>query len=199
MQINLLPEQLNIRKSKELKQDLKALALRFVYIWLILGILWIFLSLRIGYFKKKLSSINVELKTTESLMKEADILIKRKTELNEFLAFLKGHVKKGVFWSEKLKDLSRLIPAEAWLNEISLKKETKEGQENTFLDIFASVGYLKSDEEMLDKINNFIEQLKKDSSFFKDFDNLSLSEITKGQGKEKFMNFRFSLSLKQEQ
>jgi len=199
MQINLLPEQLNIRKTKELKQDLKALALRFVYIWLILGILWFSLSLRSGYFKRKLSSINVELKTTESLMKEADILIKRKTELNEFLAFLKGHVKKGVFWSEKLKDLSRLIPAEAWLNEISLKKETKEDREDKFLDILASVGYLKSDEEMLDKINNFIEQLKKDSSFFKDFDNLSLSQITKGQGKEKFMNFRFSLSLKQEQ
>lgn len=198
MQINLLPEQLKKKKTTQVIQDIKKLILSFVVVWLILGSLWLILTLTIGGFKKKLSKIDVDSKTTESLLKDIDTLIQHKKELNEFLIFLKQHFKKGISWSEKLTSLASLVPEEIWLNEIFLRKEKKEEKENTFLDVWASVGYLKTDEEMLDKINSFAELIKNDNVFFKDFDNLSLFEIRKAGDKEKFMNFKFSLSIKQE-
>jgi len=196
MQINLLPEQLKKRKTAQAYLDFKRLILSFVFAWLILGILWLIFVLTINGYKRKLSGIEAEWKNTQPVLEERTYLIQYGRSLNAFLAFLKEHIKKGIFWSEKLIALSELVSEEIWFNEISLRKETKEGQENMFLDISASVGYLKSDEAMLNKINDFIEQIKKDRVFFKDFDILSLIDINKAMGKERFMNFRFSLSLK---
>ena len=196
MSINLLPEQLKKKRPIEFREDFKSLILRFIFVWLILGVLWLILVFKISDYKRKLTQTEANWRDTQPLLEEKDRLTQHKKELNEFLAFLKQYVKKGISWSEKLTSLSQLVPEEVWFNEISLRKETKEDKENIFLDVLASVGYLKTDEEMLSKINDFIERIKKDSLFFKDFQNLSLFEITKGTGKEKFMNFKFSLSLK---
>lgn len=196
MQINLLPEQFRKRSTQELLQDFQRLILKFVFVWLILGGLWVIFMLKIIGFKQKLIEVEETWKNTRPVLVERDLLIQQKKASNEFLTFLKQHTKRDIFWSEKLTGLSRLVPEEVWFNEISFRKEKKEEQENAFLDILASVGYLKSDEAMLDKMNDFIERLKKDNLFFKDFQNLSLFEITKAQDKEKFMNFKLSLLLK---
>jgi len=197
MPINLLPEQLKKKKNTEWRQNFRRVIRGFVFFWLILGVFWLFLIIRAGYFKRKLFVLDEELKTSSSQLKDIDGLIQRKKELDEFLIFLNQYFKKGISWSEKLTMLSELVPREVWLKEISLRKETKEGKESVFLDVFAAVGYLDSDEEMLNKINNFLEALKNNDGFFKDFDNLSLAEIKKVAGKDKVMDFKFSLFLKQ--
>jgi Tfp pilus assembly protein PilN len=153
MQINLLPEQLKKRKTVELAQDFKRLILSFVFVWLILGSLWLILALKISDYKRKLSEVEAEWQTTQPVLAERDLLAQEKKVLNAFLIFLKQNIKKGISWSEKLTVLSNLIPEEAWFNEISLRKEKGEEQENAFLDVLASVGYLKTDEDMLNKIN----------------------------------------------
>jgi len=196
MQINLLPEKSKEKKSSQQPQDFKKLILSFVFIWIILGGLTLILVLNINHFRGQFAKVQTSWETAKPLIEEKAFLIQHQKELNEFLIFIKEHVKKGIPWSEKLTVLSELIPEEVWFNEINLRKEEKEGKENAFLDVSASVGYLKTDEEMLDMINNFIERIKKDSFFFEDFQNLSLLEINKAADKEKSMNFTFNLSLK---
>lgn len=196
MQINLLPEKSKEKKSSQQPQDFKRLILNFVFVWIILGGVTLILALNISHFGRQFAKIQATWETAKPLIEEKAFLIQHQKELNEFLIFIKEHVKKGIYWSEKLTVLSELVPEEVWFNEINLRKEGKEGKENAFLDLSASVGYLKTDEEMLDMINNFIEGIKKDSFFFEDFQNLSLLEINKAAGKEKSMNFKFNLSLK---
>ncbi len=193
MQINLLPGQLEKRKTAALWQGLKKMLFAFIFLWLFLGGALVFLASNISAFKKRISKLQADWRTTEPMLKERDHLIKERQGLGEFLLFINKHLKKGVLWSEKLAAFSGLVPEEIWLNEISLKRE---GQDAS-LEVWASVSYLKSDEEMLNKINSFIEEIKKDNAFFKDFQSLSLFEINKAGGAvEKVMNFRFSLSLK---
>lgn len=194
MQINLLPGQIERRRQRLFWQGLKKTLLIFIALWLFLGLFFAFFSFKANAFKKRLSRIDVDWRATEPMLKEREELLKQKKELDEFLVFIKEYFKKGLLWSEKLRLFSRLVPQEVWLSEISLRKDSREGQEVMSLEVSASVSYLKTDEELLDKINSFTEELKGNEEFFKDFQNLSLGEINKAGGSEKAMNFRFSLS-----
>lgn len=177
--------------------NLKKLILKFVFLWLILGAASFFITHKINYFKKRLWEIEAGWKNTEPVLKQRDSLSKRRQELGSFLVLLNEAFKRDIFWSEKLTALTHLVPDEAWLKAISFRKEGKEPS-SMFLDILAAVGYSKRDEELLDKINNFIDGLKQDNNFFKDFNNLSLLEINKAkEGAEgNVMDFKLTLSLK---
>jgi len=199
MQINLLPGYLKKKKTLELWQRLKRIFFVFIVLWFILGGLVVFLKSKNNDFKKRIAKIKDDWKVTEPLMKEREVLIQQKKELSDFLVFIDQHLKKDILWSEKLTELSRIIPSEIWLRGLSLKKGTENKQEFSFLDLEASIGYLKSDEEMLTKINDFVERLKGDKEFFSDFENLSLSAIQKEEGGERVMNFRLTLPLKPKQ
>lgn len=196
MYVNLLPERLKERKAARFWKQLKGILFGFLILWLTIGSLYIFLRIKIGGCKKKLSQIENDWRVTEPLINERDALIQRTAELSDFLVFLNRNLQKGVSSYEKLTALSRLAPEEVWFREISLAQGTKDNKSVVILTVHASVGYLKTDEELLSKINEFIERLKQEKSFFDDFENISLSEINKAPGSEKIMNFRFSLTLK---
>ncbi len=191
MRINLLPEELRPRKLViAVSPNLKKMAVGFLLFWLILGAFSFFLMSKINYLKKTISKLEADWKNTEPLTKERDALIKRKKELNGFLALLKEGFKRDIFWSKNLAAFANLVPQEVWLKEISL-------QQNVALNVGASVSYLKTDEELLNKINSFIEGLRKDSAFFKDFQNLVLLEINKAGGSnQNIMDFKLRLSLR---
>lgn len=191
MRINLLPEELRPRKLViALSLNLKKLLIGFLLFWLILGAFSFFLMSKINYLKKSISKIEADWKNTEPLMKERDALVKRKKELNGFLALLKEGFKRDVFWSKNLSAFANLVPQEVWLKQISL-------EQNAALNVWAAVSYLKSDEELLNKINSFIEGIRKDSAFFKDFQNLVLLEINKaGSASQNIMDFKLRLSLR---
>ncbi len=191
MRINLLPEELRPRTlTIALSLNLKKMAVGFLLFWLILGALSFFLGHKINYLKKTISKIEADWKNTEPLTKERDALIKHKKELNGFLALLREGFKRDIFWSEKLAAFASLVPQEVWLKEISL-------EQNIALNVGASVGGLKTDEELLNKINSFIEGIRKDSAFFKDFQNLVLLEINKAGGSsQNIMDFKLRLSLR---
>jgi len=191
MKINLLPEELRPKKSAILVSlNLKRLVSGFLLLWLILGAFSFFLMYKINYLKKSFSKVEAVWRNAEPLIKERDALLKRKKELNGFLTLLKDGVKRDIFWSKKLASLANLVPEEIWLKEISL-------EQGIALNVWAAVSYLKSDEELLNKINNFIEEIKKDSAFFKDFQNLALLEINKtGDSNRNIMDFKLRLSLR---
>lgn len=200
MKIDLLPKELKTKRSPlfNVGLSLKGLLMGFVFFWLLLGIVTLFITRKNNYFKKGLARIEADWKNTEPLLKQREAFLKRKQELDSFLILLKEAFKRDIFWSEKLNALTYIVPKEVWLKEIYFRKE---GQEQMVLDIWAAVSYLKSDEGLLDKINNFVEEIKKDSNFFKDFQNLALLEINKAgssAGAEgNTMDFKLSLSLKQ--
>lgn len=70
-------------------------------------------------------------------------------------------------WSEKLNKLSLNLPSGVWFNELSVSRAE-------FV-LRASVISLQKEEMAL--INKFINNLKNDAGFFKDFNNLEISLI----------------------
>jgi Tfp pilus assembly protein PilN len=198
MQINLLPDQLKKKIAYSLIRDLKKIFLYFFILWVCLAVVSVSFVLKINGLKKKINKIEGEWNATVPLIKERDELAKRKQDLDKFLVFIKQNLRKGISWSEKLVKLSDIVPEEIWLNEFSLKKQKQKTSESSSLVILGSISYLATDEEMLGKINDFIEAIKKDKAFFKDFENLSIPDIQKAKGKdvERTMNFKLDLSLK---
>jgi len=169
----------------------------FLAIWFILGGLDALFRLKTNHLKNRIAKIEDDWKLTEPLMNEREALMQQKQELSDFLVFIGEHLQKGMLYSKKLSELSRIIPREIWLRELSLKTETKDVQKTFFLEVKASIGYLKNDEDMLRKINEFVERLKNDKPFFKDFDSLSLSAIQKQAQVQRIMDFQLTLPLKQ--
>lgn len=178
--------------------QLKKIILRFVSLWLILSVAFLFITHKVNYFKKQLFEIETNWKNAEPLLKERDSLVARRQDLGNFLLLLKQGFKRDILWSQKLSALTYLVPDEVWLRQINFTKDELGRQQ---LGISASVSYLRTDEELLAKINAFVEDIRKDKSFFKEFQDISLLEInkTRGPAQENIMEFKLVLSLKQEQ
>jgi hypothetical protein len=70
-------------------------------------------------------------------------------------------------WSEKLNKLSLNLPSGIWFNELSVSKK----------DFILKGSVLSLQKEEMNLVNKFIDSLKKDMVFFKDFTRLELSSI----------------------
>ena len=143
--------------------------------------------------KRALARIATDWSNTEPLIKERDALLKRQQELSAFSVVLEKDLKKGMVWSKKLAAFSSLVPKEIWLMEISFYRQEPQAS----LGVVAAASYLSSDDELLAKINNFIERIQGDNDFFRDFQGLQLLEINKvGSREDHVMVFKFRISLK---
>lgn len=200
MKINLLTVRLQKKSPLGVyaKASLKKLILGFMVSWLAGAAFFFFLTINISYYKKNLAKLKNDLKGTDLVLKEKDAFLKRVQESDKLFLLLKDGFKKDISWSDKLAKFADLVPEEMWLREISLRREGIGEQSRLFLDIAASVGYLRSDEELLGKINNFIEAVKKEKSFMDGFEEVSLLEINKSKLAEtNAMDFRLTFSLAQ--
>lgn len=68
-------------------------------------------------------------------------------------------------WSEKLNALSLNLPAGIWFNELSLARK----------DFILRGSVISLQKEEMSLLNKFVDNLKKDPGFFKDFQNLELN------------------------
>lgn len=194
MRVNLLPERLKPKKHGlrlTASPSLNILIRVFLALWVTLAICLVFVTHKAGQIRDSLSKIELAWGQTAPLIEERDALIKRKQELSSFLSLLEKDFKRKVVWSKKLSSLSDMVPLEIWIKEINF---TGKDKNSWSLDILAAVGYLRTDEEMLDKINGFIERIKADPVFFEYFEKVSLLEINKtGSEKGNIMDFRFRI------
>lgn len=194
MRVNLLPERLKPKKSGlqfSVSPGINNLIRVYLVVWVVLAAGLIFVWQKTSQIKSSLSKIELEWGQAAPLVEERDALIRRKQELSSFLALLEKDFKRQIVWSKKLSSLANLVPIEIWLKEFNFSVKDKS---SWTIEVSAAVGYLKTDEEMLDKIDAFIERLKADVDFFEHFQRIVLVEINKTGGeKGNIMDFKLRI------
>jgi Tfp pilus assembly protein PilN len=166
IEINLLPQELKVKESKgepELKNLLYLIPLILavlIFIHLVLGVTVIFKKQQLAFAKKKWQSFEAQRKTLEDL-KSAYGMLSQDAKLIQQLSGQR------VLWAEKLNKLSLLLPSGVWLDEFSFSQKD--------LTLRCSVISLQKEEMAL--INNFMESLRKQEGFMKDFSKLELGSV----------------------
>ncbi len=168
IEINLLPEDL---KPKTTPPSESMELIRVIYFMpfilailivthILLGGVFILKSAQLGIVNAKWRKLEPQRKLLEDFKKESD-------GLSGDAQLIKQLGLGNISWAEKLNKLSLSLPAGIWLNELTLAKK--------ILTLRCSTVSLKKEELTL--INKFIDNLKGDAEFFKDFSNLELGPI----------------------
>jgi hypothetical protein len=193
IQINLQPGGAEKKKKEFLRHAFKRAAMIEALIIALLLAVNLVLTLQAQGLKNRLSLVKKEWEATEPLLKERDYFLEWKDGYLEVFNFLKNILKRDLSWYSILRTFSYLVPEEMWFNEVA----QRESGANKVLEISASIGYLETDEEKIDKINTFIESAKKDRVLSEYFDVPDLRDVTKAANKfENRIDLKFSLTLK---
>lgn len=168
IEINLLPEE-SKPKTKKITRYLKPdqFLNYIVWVFVILIVVHFFLagilvakSLHLNVLNNKWQKLLPQRKLVGDFNKEREGLSKEDKIITQL-------ANQRINWSEKLNKLSLNLPSGIWFNEISVTPKE--------LILKASVVSLQKEEMSL--INKFMDNLKKDSFFFKDFNNLELNSV----------------------
>lgn len=168
IEINLLPEELKTKPRRiaegfELKQILYLIPI-------MLGILIIVHIYLLGVLIAKnsqVSSLNNKWQQLAPQRKALEDFRKVYEGLSSDAAIIRQLATSRIAWSEKLNRLSLDLPSGVWLNELSFKQKS-------FV-LKASAVSLQKEEMTL--INKFMDNLKNDTDFFKDFSSLELGPV----------------------
>lgn len=168
IEINLLPEDLKGRlKSKKLGISAD------YFLYLIPLALALCLSVHIylalfGLFKNyQLHSLNNKWRTLEPQRKMLEGFNKEYEVLSSDVAIIQQLSVSRINWAEKLNKLSLNLPAGVWFNEISVSRK----------DFVIRASSVSLQKEQMGLINKFINNLKNDTEFFKDFNSLELGPM----------------------
>jgi Tfp pilus assembly protein PilN len=168
IEINLLPEELKtkakkIAKSTQLSQLLYFIPLAFgilIIIHIYLFGVFITKSLQFGALNNKWEMLQPQRKILEDFKKGYEAP-------SSDASIIKQLIGQRIFWSAKLNKLSLNLPKGTWFKELSIDHKN-------FI-LKGSVVSLQKEEMNL--INKFMDNLKKDRDFFKDFSNLELTSV----------------------
>jgi len=170
IEINLLPEELKAEpKSKKIGVGLQPKQILSL-IPFIFGILICmhFCLLVVNVIKgSQFNILNNKWQKFEPQRKILDGFSKEYALLSEDALASQQFVGQRINWSEKLNNLSLKLPSGVWLNEIIVSQKD-------FI-VRGSVVSLKAEEMNLVKI--FIDNLKNNTAFIKDFDSLELGSV----------------------
>lgn len=193
--INLLPgakKHFRIPK-KEKPKDPPKLAKISIPLWppaaaiSFLLLIWITLFLQAKFKEITLRSLNEKNLNLKTVFLELDILKKKKDELNNKLSFYQNTFQNKFNWAEKLSLIRQVIPAHLWLT--SIYTETKAGK--TLIIKGSATSTVES--EIITSISEFVDRLKKEPSFSKNFEEIKLGPmISEKKGNLNVMNFSLS-------
>lgn len=170
IEINLLPPDLKITQKK--KSAIPAAGGRDMKVFLyIVPVIFIFLIGIHFYFSAvsfsksgRLNALNNKLKSLEAQKKELEVFNKEFDNLSEEAKAIQQLTDQRLIFSEKLNQLSLNLPSGIWFNELAFKDK-----------VFSLEGSaLSFRKEEIGLIKDFVESLKKDKAFFKDFYNIEL-------------------------
>lgn len=181
LEINLLPEELQKKnKSTGIETEYflyigQWLLSIFLAVHIILGGLWIFKTLQLKILNYQWVKLTPQRKILASLKGSAS-------------ASAEAHMTgQRISWAEKLDKLSEYLPSGIWFNNLSLTTQE--------LSLKCSVISLSKEEMLL--INQFISDLKKDNSFYKDFAKIELGAMAKKMyGSYEVLDFLLTFPLK---
>ena len=168
IEINLLAEELKVKLKKKASSAQSKQILFFIP--LILGLLvaiHLYLlsvtltkGVQLAALNNKWQRLQPQRKILEDFKKEFEGVSKDASALQKLAS-------QRIIWAEKLNKLSLDLPAGIWFREITVTRKD--------FNLKASVVSLQKDEMNL--INRFIENLKKDAAFFKEFKTLELTSV----------------------
>jgi len=167
IEINLLPHDLRVSKEKKSYLSPKyflylipPIAGVILFIHLLLGLLWLTKGFQLGLLERNWQRLAPQRESLEKFRQQYEFLSQDAVTAQQLL-------KERVEWSKKLNKISLDLPNGVWLNDISVsgKNVTIRG---------SSVSLKK---EGIGLINRFMENLKKDEMFIKDFSNFELNSI----------------------
>lgn len=127
--VNLLPEELRVKKTKIeliITPETGKLFAAFLLVDIFIFGWWLFLRNEINKVKFEQSKIENSWSAAEPLVKERLQLLEQKEKNEETVSFLRQFLARDILWSRKLRQLSRLVPREIWFTEMLLCEEQTE-------------------------------------------------------------------------
>ena len=197
VKVNLLsPELSPIGKGTSLAFHLRNVPTILFSLSLVFFIAGIYLRVETIYRKKSLSNITQEYIQAEELTKKIKSLQQEGAKLNEEIGALNTYLKRNFLWSEKLAQLRSLIPKEVWLSRLSLEK--KAVKDSSISSLFLKGSLIPQNRiSPIGTLSMFINGLKEAQAFFRDFDNLILSDfLTETYKKTEIMTFLIEMPIK---
>ena len=147
---------------------------------------------------KGLDLIVAEYQRAEGLSRKMHAIKQEQEKLSAELSSLKGHMKRDILWSEKLKQLSQIIPADVWLNSISFKRNPGKDSLKRVLSIKGSLRPLDKGSFIV-VLSKFINVLKEDKVFLEDFESPVLTDSrTELQDGVEVMSFAIEMPFKKD-
>ena len=171
IEINLLSEESKVKTKRigkvsiESKYFLYLIPLVFavlIFAHICLAAVGIAKNLQFGQLNSKWKKLQPQREQLNNLKKEYDVVASGAKVMQELNS-------RRLNWSEKLNRLSQDLPSGIWFNEILASRKD--------FALKASVVSLQKEEMSL--INKFIDSLKNDARFLRDFDKLELGSLQK--------------------
>lgn len=171
IEINLLPEELKVKTKRvgkvsiESKYFLYLIPLVFAVLILAhicLAAVGIVKSFQFSQLNSKWKKLEPQRELLNNLKKGYDVLASDAKLIQELNS-------RRLNWSEKLNRLSQDLPSGIWFNEILVSRK----------DFVLKASVVSLQREEMSLINKFIDSLKNDTRFLRDFNNLELGSIQK--------------------
>ncbi|MGE5197402.1 MAG: PilN domain-containing protein [Deltaproteobacteria bacterium] len=167
IEINLLPQELRIKRNKTAVIEPKYFFYLIPFAFGLLITVQVWLLLVTVFRSYELSALNARWEKLSPQRKELDDLKQQYDAVSQDANITKQLIVKRINWAEKLNKLSLNLPSGVWFNEISVSPKE-------FVLKGAAVSVQKNEMTL---INQFIESLKRDAAFLKDFNNLELTSF----------------------
>jgi len=170
IEINLLPEELKIKAQKK-NRDIKSRQILYFIpaLFIILLLVHSYLIAALVIKNIQLTALNSKWQKLRPQVVKIEEFKKNYELVSQDTRVIQQLVNQRVNWAEKLNKLSLNLPSGIWFNEILVTPKE-------FI-LNASVISLQKDEMSL--INQFMESLKNDNAFSKDFSNPELESVQK--------------------
>lgn len=159
--------------------------------------------MQLGVNKKTLNTLEKQLADIKLGYQKINELNKKKGELSDTLSFIQKFSAPEVLWSDTLSTISKLIPPQIWLTNITI--ESKPVRENARAKTEKNEAILAEttrqltikgsatsliEAEIIASITQFVEVLKKNATFAKDFSDIKLGPLQSDRkGNLIIMNF----------
>lgn len=144
---------------------------------LLFFILGVGLALHRLYLEKNFTQITNQYSKAAKARDEVSGLNKEKEKLNRQVYFLEGYLKREIIWSQKLEQMRNLIPPEVWLKKFSYEaKPAQDKYGGPYLYLSGGLTPTKQT-SAIGILSNFINQLKENKDFSRDFENPILSDV----------------------
>jgi len=208
IELNLMPKDMRVSENKKKKPSFDFKVPNMSPTPIIIGVISVIILSQIimGFIslvqKRQLLSVSKVISALSSQQGVAAALKKEVDELSSKSTLIEGLTQGSLVWSKKLYDLSKAMIDGIWLNSLSLNVEipasaqpynatgTAQGPKYKQTLVLTGLAISSGQAEETAIVGEFINSLKKNDDFFRDFDDIKLASIQReSYGSTDVMNF----------